>query len=160
MKILQINSSLKTNGLYSKHLADALIEKLKENEPNVIVVSRNLNESNLPHFTEAHLENLSNSNPIESQAGKLSDELIDELLNADTIVIGVPMYNFTISSVLKSCIDFLGRAGKTFKYTVDGAIGLVEKKVYLAIATGGIFSEGHFKAFDFTVPYLRVVLVF
>lgn len=141
MKILQINFSLKTNGSYSKQLANVLIAKLKENETNVTVVSRNLNESNLPHFTEAHLADFSDSNQSGSDAVKLSDELIDELLDADTIVIGVPMYNVTIPSVLKSWIDFLGRAGKTFKYTVDGAIGLVEKKVYLAIATGGFFPK-------------------
>ena len=71
------------------------------------------------------------------------------------------MYNFGIHSTLKAWIDHIARAGQTFKYTDQGPVGLIEnKKVYLAIATGGIYSQGEMKAFDFTEPYLRAVLGF
>lgn len=165
MKILQIDSSLKTNGSYSKQLSDALIEKLKEKEPSATVVLRSLKESNLSHFTEEHLTAFTNNNQTisedESRAVRLSEELIEELQSADTIVIGVPMYNLTIPSILKSWIDFILRAGKTFRYTAEGPEGLVKnKKIYLAISTGGVFSEGHHKKLDHTESYLRAVLGF
>jgi FMN-dependent NADH-azoreductase len=71
------------------------------------------------------------------------------------------VYNFSIPSVLKAWFDHLARAGKTFKYTANGPEGLVKgKKIYLAIASGAIFSEGEMKSYDFVEPYLRVVLGF
>src|SRR5690606_13185688 len=88
------------------------------------------------------------------------DEAIAALKAADIIVIGVPMYNFSIHSTLKAWIDHIMRAGVTFKYTEDGPVGLLgNKKVYLAIASGGVYS-GDRKQFDFTEPYLRAALGF
>jgi FMN-dependent NADH-azoreductase len=92
----------------------------------------------------------------------LAETLIAELEGADTIVIGVPMYNFTVPSTLKAWIDHIVRAGRTFNY-VDGApLGLLPpgKKVILFVASGGAYSEGPMKAFDFIEPYLRFVLAF
>jgi FMN-dependent NADH-azoreductase len=71
------------------------------------------------------------------------------------------MYNFGIASTLKSWIDHIARANKTFRYSEKGPEGLVKnKKVYLAISTGGVYSDGPMKAYDFTEPYLRAVLGF
>lgn len=165
MKILQIISSLNKENSYSSKLSNAIIEKLKEHNSNVTIVTRDLVNSSLPHYTDIHIKALTNSNDIDSKQKediiKLSDLIIDELLNADTVVIGVPMYNFAIPSHLKAWVDFLTRSGKTFRYTADGVIGLVgNKKVYLAISTGGIFSEGEMKTLDFTESYLKTVLGF
>ena len=82
-------------------------------------------------------------------------------MEADVLVIGVPMYNFSVPSTLKAWIDHIMRAGVTFKYDEKGPKGLVQgKKVYLAVASGGIYSEGPMKAYDFVTPYLQTVLGF
>ena len=83
------------------------------------------------------------------------------VMAADAVVIGVPFYNFTIPSSLKSWIDHLTRAGITFRYTATGPEGLIKgKKVYLALASGGVYSEGPMQGYDFAAPYLRTVLGF
>jgi FMN-dependent NADH-azoreductase len=83
-------------------------------------------------------------------------------MDADAVVLGVPIYNFAIPSALKTWIDHVARVGRTFKYGAHGSPeGLVKgKKVYLAVASGGIYSEGPMKAFDFAEPYLKAVLGF
>ena len=91
-----------------------------------------------------------------------SDQLIDELRAADTIVIGAPMYNFSISSPLKAWIDQIVRIGKTFVSGPNGPRGLLEmKKVIVITARGGAYEKGTAReAFDFQEPYLRHILGF
>lgn len=86
--------------------------------------------------------------------------MVDELLGADILVIGVAMHNFSIPSTLKAWIDHVVRAGLTFRFTETGAAeGLSGgKQVYPAIASGNIYSEGPYRAFDFAEPYLRTIL--
>ncbi|MDB5756261.1 MAG: FMN-dependent NADH-azoreductase, partial [Massilia sp.] len=92
---------------------------------------------------------------------QLSDALVDELLAADVIVIGAPMYNFSVSSTLKAWIDHVARAGRTFEYGATGPVGLVTgKKVFIVTAAGGVYSEGPSQAYDFLGTYLRSVLGF
>jgi FMN-dependent NADH-azoreductase len=82
-------------------------------------------------------------------------------MNADIIVIGVPLYNFGIPSTLKSWIDHIARSGITFSYGDGTPRGLVSnKKVYLAFAAGGVYSDGPMKSYDFAEPYLRQTLGF
>ena len=92
----------------------------------------------------------------------LSDELIAELEVADTIVLAVPMYNFSIPSTLKAWIDHVARRGRTFRYTEKGPEGLLrDKKVFVLVSRGGVYSKGSPAApFDFQEPYLRTVLGF
>jgi FMN-dependent NADH-azoreductase len=92
----------------------------------------------------------------------LSDELIAELEAADTIVLAVPMYNFSIPSTLKAWIDHVARRGRTFRYTENGPEGLLKnKKVFVLMARGGVYSPGTpYAAFDFQEPYLKTVLGF
>ena len=165
MKILHLISSPRGEASFSIKLGNALIEKLQGANPDSSVKVHNLAKTPFPHLEEAHLNSF--FTPAESrtpdmlEAVKHSDDAIAELQDADTIVIGVPMYNFSIHSTLKAWIDHIARAGFTFRYTENGPEGLVKnKKVYLAIATGGIYSEGAMKAYDFTEPYLRSVLGF
>src|SRR5580698_9527850 len=91
-----------------------------------------------------------------------SDQLIEELRSADTIIIGAPMYNFSISSLLKAWIDQIVRIGKTLGYGPDGPRGLLEaKEVMIITARGGGYEKGTLtEAFDFQAPYLRHVLGF
>jgi FMN-dependent NADH-azoreductase len=97
----------------------------------------------------------------ELNARTLSNELIAELRNADTIVIGAPMYNFSISTGLRAWFDYVLRAGETFSYSEAGPLGLLKgKRVIVIESRGGLYSEGPAKAIDFQEPYLRQLLGF
>jgi FMN-dependent NADH-azoreductase len=165
MKILHLISSPRGEASFSIKLGNALVEKLQAANPDSTVKVHSLIKTPFPHLEEAHLNSF--FTPVESrtpemlEAVKHSDDAIAKLQDADIIVIGVPMYNFGIHSTLKAWIDHIARAGFTFRYSEKGPEGLVkDKKVYLAISTGGIYSEGAMKAYDFTEPYLRAVLGF
>ena len=99
--------------------------------------------------------------PQQAEALALSDQLVDELTAADVLVMAVPMHNFGIPSTLKAWIDHVARAGRTFAYTHAGPQGLLKgKRTILVLATGGVYSSGPTKAFDFQEPYLRAILGF
>ncbi len=88
-----------------------------------------------------------------------SEAYIVQLLSADVLVIGTPMHNFGIASVLKTWIDNICRVGRTFRYTETGAIGLLSnKKVMIIVGSGGIYSQGPYKNFDHAAPYLVAIL--
>lgn len=165
MKILHLISSPRGEASFSIKLGNAIVEKIQAANPDSSVKVHSLIKTPFPHLEEVHLNSF--FTPAESrtpemlEAVKHSDEAIAEIQDADTIVIGIPMYNFSIHSTLKAWIDHIARAGVTFRYTENGPEGLIKgKKVYLAISTGGIYSEGPMKAYDFTEPYLRSVLGF
>jgi FMN-dependent NADH-azoreductase len=165
MKILHLISSPRGEASFSIKLGNAIVEKLQSANADSTVKVHNLVKHPFPHLEEVHLNSfftpLENRTPELTEAVKHSDDAIAELQEADAIVIGVPMYNFSIHSTLKAWIDHIARAGVTFRYGENGPEGLVKgKKVYLAIATGGVYSEGAMKAYDFTEPYLRSVLGF
>jgi FMN-dependent NADH-azoreductase len=164
-KILNITSSAKGENSFSGKLSTAIVEKLQTKYPDSSLQTLNLGKNPLPHLDEVHLaafftpENLQTDD--DKEVIKISSEAIKETMEADIIVISVPLYNFGIPSTLKSWIDHIARAGITFTYTENGSEGLIKnKKVYLAIASGGIYSEGPMKPFDFTEVYLRAVLGF
>ncbi|RYE34601.1 MAG: FMN-dependent NADH-azoreductase, partial [Sphingobacteriaceae bacterium] len=164
-KILNVISSPRGGASNSIKLADAIIEKIKEKDPGAFVQVRDLTNKPFPHLEEAHLNAfftpVEQHTPENKEAIRHSDEAIKEIFDADIIVIGAPMYNFTISSVLKAWIDHIARAGITFRYTANGPEGLIpQKKVYLAIATGGVYSSGDAVSGDFVTPYLKAILAF
>jgi len=163
--ILIIDSSPSGANSFSRKLSEAVGQKLKAKNPGAVIFHHDLSKIPTPHLEESHLEAF--FTPVEKYSEKQkvaishSDKAIDEIMKADAIIIGVPMYNFSVPSVLKSWIDQICRAGKTFKYGANGPEGLVKgKKVYLAIASGGVYSDGPMKAYDFTEPYLKTVLGF
>ena len=165
MQILQIISSARGAESYSTRLSQGIIDKLLVAQPGSTVVVRNVATQPFPHLEEAHLQAYftpaEGRSPEQQEAVRHSDEAIAQIMAADVLVIGVPFYNFTIPSSLKSWIDHLTRAGITFRYTPTGPEGLIKgKKVYLASASGGIYSEGPMQANDFAVPYLRTVFSF
>ncbi|AII50689.1 FMN-dependent NADH-azoreductase [Hymenobacter sp. APR13] len=165
MQILQIISSARGAESYSTRLSQGIIDKLLAAHPGSTVVVRNVATHPFPHLEEAHLQAYftpaEGRSPEQQQAVRHSDEAIAEVLAADVLVLGVPFYNFTIASSLKAWLDHLTRAGITFRYTPTGPEGLITgKKVYLAVASGGIYSAGPQQAADFAVPYLRWMLGF
>ncbi|SUU89060.1 FMN-dependent NADH-azoreductase [Aminobacter aminovorans] len=91
----------------------------------------------------------------------VSDAVLDELFAANTVILATGFINFNISSTLKSWVDHVARSGKTFAYGENGPAGLVTgKKVYIVLASGGIYSEGAAVQMDHAIPYLRSVLGF
>jgi FMN-dependent NADH-azoreductase len=146
-------------------LGRSIIEKLTAAYPGSTVKENILVNREFPHLEEAQISSF--FTPPEKrtsqnlEALRHSDEVIKEIMDADIIVIGAPMYNFGIPSTLKAWLDHIVRAGITFKYDEKGPKGLVEgKKAYLAVASGGIYSEGPMKPYDFVTPYLQTVLGF
>ncbi len=165
MKILQLNSSPRGAASVSIKLSDAIVEKLQEANPGSTLVVHDLVKNGFPHLEEVHINSFftpaEGRSPELVEAVKHSDEAIAELKDADVIVIGAPMYNFSLHSSLKAWIDHIVRKGETFNYSGNGPEGLVKgKKVYLAISSGGVYTEGFMKAYDFTESYLRSVLGF
>jgi len=165
MQILQVISSARGAESYSTRLSQGIIDKLLAAQPGSTVVVRNLATQPFPHLEEAHLQAYftpaEGRSPEQREAVRHSDEAIAQVLAADVIVIGVPFYNFSIASSLKSWLDHLTRAGLTFRYTATGPEGLITgKKVYLAVASGGVYSEGPMQPYDFATPYLHWMLGF
>lgn len=165
MKILHLISSPRGEASFSVKLGKAIVSELQSAHPDHTLITHDLTATPFPHLEEAHITSFftpeEKRTPELVEAVKHSDKAIAELMNADTIVIDAPMYNFGIPSTLKTWIDHVARAGKTFKYDGKTPEGLVKnKKVYLAISSGGVYSEGFMKAYDFTESYLRAVLGF
>ncbi len=165
MQILQIIASAQGANSYSTRLSQGIIDKLLAAHPGSTVVVRNVATHPFPHLEEAHLQAFftpaESRSPEQQQAVRHSDEAIAQVMAADVLVVGVPFYNFSISSSLKAWLDHLTRANITFRYAATGPEGLITgKKVYLALASGGIYSEGPMQPYDFAVPYLRFMLGF
>ncbi|MDA6068318.1 NAD(P)H-dependent oxidoreductase [Flavobacterium sp. AC] len=163
--ILHLISSIQSNESYSIKLGKAIIEKIQDKYPNSTVEELNLTDVKIPHLDPDVLRTFFIPEDQLTQQDKesigFSNQVVNQLLAADIIVIGAPLYNFTIPSSLKAWIDHITRAGITFGYGENGPIGKVTgKKVYVAMSSGGIFSEGPGKANDFVVPYLKAFLGF
>jgi FMN-dependent NADH-azoreductase len=164
-KILHINSSVRNNGSISRKVTDEFLSKWKAKRPDTVVVERDLAAKPLPHLTEetlgAFFTPAEQRTPEQAKIAALSESLVQELFDADVIVIGAPMYNFSITSGLKAWVDHVARAGVTFKYGENGPVGLVTgKKVYIFTASGGVYSQGPAAAMDHAGTYLRAVLGF
>jgi FMN-dependent NADH-azoreductase len=164
MKLLRIDSSARSSSV-TRQLTAKFVEEWKKNHPTGEVVQRDLAKIVLPHITDdwsgAHLDP-SQLTPAQRSYLATSDQLIDELQAADTIVIGAPMYNFAIPSSLKAWIDQIVRMGKTISYGASGARGLLaNKRVIVVTARGGAYGKGSpAEKFDFQEPYLRHIFGF
>ncbi|WP_263768900.1 FMN-dependent NADH-azoreductase [Propionivibrio soli] len=143
--LLQLNTSLFSTGGQSSQLADAFVAEWRRRHPDAHVVSRDLAAAPLPHLdAERFLSFLAKPEertPRQEAIVAESDALIEELKSADTLVIGLPMYNFGIPSTLKAYFDHIARAGVTFRYTAEGPVGLLTgKKAYVFAARGGLYA--------------------
>lgn len=155
--VLHIDASARHEGSLSRLQSAKIVEALGADK----VITRDL-ANGLPFLDAAWVEStfIAPNERTEAQARTLdlSDELVAELQAADTIVIGTPMYNFSIPAVLKAWIDQTARAGVTFTYTENGPKGLLEdKKVIVTMATGGVPVGSDY---DYASTYLRFALGF
>jgi FMN-dependent NADH-azoreductase len=164
-KILHIISSPRGAASLSIQLGNAIIEQLIAKYPGSPVHENNLVNEQFPRLEEAQIASFftpaQSRTPENILAAKHSDDAIDEIREADIIVIGAPIYNFGIPSALKAWIDHIVRSGVTFKYDQNGAAGLINgKKIFIAMASGGIYSDGPTKPLDFAEPYLKHIFSF
>ena len=161
--ILVLNSSVSGEASVSRLLVADAVTELTQRDPSAKLVFRDLAANPVPHLSPETVAGVRSqaTTPAEQVARALSDELIAELRAADTIVIGAPMYNFSIPTTLRSWFDHVLRAGETFSYSEAGPKGLLSgKKVIVVEARGGLYSEGPAQATDFQEPYLRQLLGF
>jgi FMN-dependent NADH-azoreductase len=161
LQVLAINSSGRRDGSITRELTSDLVAALRDRHGAIQLTRRDVG-TGLPFVDAAWIE--ANFTPDESRTQEhfaslaLSDELVEELKTADAIVIGVPVYNFSIPAALKAWIDMVSRARLTFRYTENGPVGLLAgKKAYVVVATGGVPVGG---PMDFATPYLRHALAF
>lgn len=151
MNILHLDSGLFVGQSVSRKLSAAIVERLQKTGSHDVTY-RDLVAQPIPHLDAETLMDGDNA---------LSQKLIAELQAADIIVIGAPMYNFTIPTQLKAWLDRVLKAGVTFQYTEQGPQGLLtDKTVYIASGRGGIYSKGEAAAMDHQESYLRQALGF
>lgn len=163
--ILLVTSSPRGKASYSTQVAEELVGKLQTAHPEATVRVRNLEHEPLPFISEAFVHALhtpaEDRTPDQAASLALSDALVAELQAADAIVIASGLINFGIPAVLKAWIDLVSRAGLTFRYTAEGPEGLLrDKKTYLVLAYGGVYSVGPMQSADFQGPYLKWMLSF
>ncbi|MET2830868.1 FMN-dependent NADH-azoreductase [Mesorhizobium shangrilense] len=165
MSILLITSSPRGAASHSTRIATEFADKLLAADPSNTLVVRDLVANPLPHIDADYASGI--YTPVEARTPRqaevvgVSDAVVDEVFAADTIILATGFINFNISSTLKSWVDHVARSGKTFAYGENGPKGLVTgKKVYIVLASGGIYSEGAAVQMDHAIPYLRSVLGF
>ncbi len=161
-KILRVSSSILGSNSASAMLIEELIEAINTHGEDVTVNERSFSETPIPHLDEQWIQALSTQEKERTLQQKekvaFSDELIAEVMDADTLVIALPMYNFTVPSMLKAWVDHIARAGVTFAYTEQGPKGLLkDKKVYLVATMGGQHEIG---VSDFLRPYMKLIMGF
>ena len=145
MKLLHIDSSVLGSHSVSRQVSSAIVDRLRRTAPDLDVVYRDLTLTPLSHLSGSHLAAAAGAAPEPSlqQDFAAGQAVLDEFLAADIVVLGAPMYNFTIPSQLKAWIDRIVVAGKTFKYGAQGAEGLAgNKRVIIAISRGGFYGAG------------------
>ncbi len=158
--VLHIDSSMRRDGSVTRGLTRKLVAQLAG--PETEVIRRDLAGGDLPMIDEAWI-GANFTDPAERDAAQraalaASDALIAELRAANTLVIGLPIYNFGIPAALKAWIDMIARARETFRYTEHGPVGLLEgKRAIVAVASGGVPIGSEV---DFATPYLRHALAF
>ncbi|MEL1264508.1 FMN-dependent NADH-azoreductase [Pseudoxanthomonas putridarboris] len=153
MNILHIDSSIQGEQSVSRQLSAAIVARLKELSPSASVVYRDLAREPIPQFSPAIAQ---------GQQSDVLASVLDEVLQADTIVVGAPMYNFSVPSQLKSWLDALVVPGRTFRYENGGVEGLLGgKRVIIASSRGGFYGpETPYAAADHQEPLLHSLLGF
>ncbi|MES1925551.1 NAD(P)H-dependent oxidoreductase [Salinisphaera sp. T31B1] len=163
MKILHIDCSPRPDS-HSRKLSAAIVAQLLDMAPDARVTRRDLGREPIPHPDMDYASALSSPKTLAhdqmDRATRLSETLIQEVEAADILVIGTPINNFTVPSVLKAWIDQILRMGRTIGTTPSGEkMGLLDDKpVYIGIAAGGVFTGDRAKQPDFLIPYLTAAL--
>jgi FMN-dependent NADH-azoreductase len=164
--LLRIDSSPRSASISTK-LTGEFVEKWKQQHPDGRVIHHNTTIENLPFVDESTIGAFYTPDEARSSDQKkllaLSDKLVDELIAAEVVVFGVPMWNFGIPASLKAWVDLIVRVGRTFARSANGYASLLPagKKAYIFTARGGSYAAGTpFNAFDHQEPYLRSFLGF
>lgn len=166
MKILSIDSSPAAfEASASRQIVKAVVETLVAQKPGSTVVYRDLEADPLPHFDAAAVAALRpapGADTLYNSASALSAEILKEFLEAEVIVIGAPMYNFSVPTQLKAWIDRVAQPGKTFGYTANGPQGLAGgRRVIIASSRGGAYAGAAYeKAMDHQEAYLSAFFNF
>ena len=163
MKLLHMDCSPRLES-YSRLLSAAIVDRLKAHYPEVTIIRRDLGLQPIAHAQSDYAAVLSAPGTLPSdkvsEATQLSEQLIGEVEQADALVIGTPMHNFTLPSVFKAWIDQVLHLGRTMDITSEGEkVGLLQDKpVYIAISSGSFFGDAPGQQPDFLRPYLRAAL--
>jgi len=165
LKLLHIDASILGANSASRQLSGAVVDRLRKVRPDLQVTYRDLASEPLWHLSGAHLAAAQGASPESADLQRdvaASQAVLEEFLAADIVVIGAPMYNFTIPSQLKAWIDRIVIAGKTFRYGASGPEGLAgNKRVIIAISRGGLYGAGApAAALEHLETYLRGILGF
>lgn len=151
----------------SVKLYEAFLASYKESHPNDTVVELDLYNEELPYVGVDMINGTFKTSKgfdlteEEAKAVAIADKYLDQFLAADKVVFGFPLWNLTIPAVLHTYIDYLNRAGKTFKYTPEGPVGLIgDKKIALLNARGGVYSEGPAAGVEMAVKYVTSMMGF
>lgn len=165
MKILHLDSSVTGANSVSRPLSKAAADRLVSANPGAEVIYRDLVNDPLQHYTavlRVHGAEADTHTPAQKAELELGQKLLAEFLAADTVVIGAPMYNFSVPSQLKAWIDLISVAGSTFRYGANGPEGLCGgKRVVILSSRGGLYGEGSpFAHNDFQEKYLKAVFTF
>lgn len=156
--VLRIDASARREGSVSRDLTDKIVARI----PDATTVTRDLAAAPVPQIDEAwiaaNFTPAADRTPEQAATLALSDALVDELNHADTLVIGLPVYNFGVPAALKAWIDHIARRGVTFRYTEAGPEGLLTgKRAIVAMASGGTKAGSEI---DFATGYMRHILEF
>ena len=165
MKLLHLDSSILGQNSVSRQLTAAVVEAVRAKHADVQTSYRDLAAQPIAHLSGeiigANFTAEADWTETQRSESVLSNALIEEFLATDVLVIGAPMYNFSIPSQLKSWIDRVAAAGRTFKYGANGPEGLAGgKKVVIVSSRGGVYSTEQGQLMDFQEDYLRTVLGF
>ena len=164
MKLLHIDSSVLGPHSVSRQVSAAIVDRLRQATPNLDIVYRDLTSTPLAHLSGPHLAAAQGAAPETALLPDIaaSQAVLEEFLAADIVVLGAPMYNFTIPSQLKAWIDRIVVGGKTFRYGASGVEGLAgNKRVIIAISRGGFYGAGTpAAAMEHLETYLRGVFGF
>ncbi len=164
--LLFVTASLMGDKSQSRQVASDYVAAARTAHPGLKVVERHLTPDNIPHLGMDALAGFGAGadarTPAQTAAVAFADSIIEEVEAADTIVIAVPMYNFSVPSTLKAWLDHVARAGRTFKYSANGPEGQLKgKRVVVVESRGGFYTgDSPAKGMDFQEPYLRAFFGF
>lgn len=162
LRVLRVDSSARHADTISRRLSDRLVAGLEAQYGSIALTHRDLDQEPLPFvngdWITANFTAPEQRSPGQRKALATSDRLVQELLDTDLLLIGVPLYNFGIPASLKAWVDMVARARLTFRYTETGPEGLLRnKRAYLLLASGGVKAASEM---DFATNYLRHILGF
>lgn len=167
MNILHLDASLAAEASASRRITQLIVDGLFREHPAAQLRYRDLVAEGLPHLTGAIAAGFrspglaGNTDASTASEHARSETLVSEFLDSDVIVIGAPMYNFSVPSQLKAWMDRIAQPGRTFRYTSEGPVGLAGgRRVVVASTRGGVYSVGAAASMDFQESYLKAFFGF